>query len=141
MLILGIDFGTKRIGLAVGDSSSSLAFPLRSVDAQPLPAAIASVLEVARAESVDRLVVGVPRRLSGAGEAGDTERQALAFADALRDESRYAVDTEDERMTTGLVERWRKMSGKKRGKFDKDAAAAAAIVETYMGRVFGPPRT
>ena len=69
--------------------------------------------------------------------AGDIERAALSFVDELRAvvPEGMAVDTEDERLTSALADRWREMSGAK-GKFDRDAAAAAAILETYIERNF-----
>jgi putative Holliday junction resolvase len=143
MTILGIDYGTKRIGLATGDSGSSLVFPLRTIERKEGLDAVAAVLEAARAESAGRVVVGVPRRMTGrGGAAGETERQALAFAESLLAGAvklgmTVEVDTEDERMTSALADRWQEMSGGKKGKFDRDAAAAAAILETYIERNFG----
>ncbi|HJV32815.1 MAG TPA: Holliday junction resolvase RuvX, partial [Patescibacteria group bacterium] len=74
MRIIGIDFGTKRIGLAVGESTSPLVLPLRTVGAEPLDAAVDAVLAAAAEESAELLVVGVPHRLAkGEGPAGETE--------------------------------------------------------------------
>lgn len=136
MVILGVDYGTKRIGLATGDSASALVFPLRTIDRTAASDAVAAVLDAARAESAERIVVGVPRRMTGGSETGETERAALAFVGALRAETGIPVDTEDERMTSALADRWRHMEGRKKGKFDRDAAAAAAILESYIERTF-----
>ncbi len=138
MKILGIDFGTKRIGLAVGESTSCLVFPLRTVDAEPVAAAIDAVLDAARSESATHFVVGVPHRLAkGEGPAGETEILVAEFVEALKAKTDLTVDTEDERMTSALADRWRKMAGTKKAKFDRDAAAAAAILESYIMRRFG----
>lgn len=136
MQILGIDYGTKRIGLATGDSASALVFPLRSIPGGALNEVVAAILDAARAENAQRIVVGVPRRMNNdkAQAPGETERQALALVEAIKVRTALAVDTEDERMTTALAERWRKMSGKKKPQFDKDAGAAAAILESYIMR-------
>lgn len=138
MVILGIDYGTKRIGLAVGDSSTGMVFPLRSIErGSSLDEAVGAVLEAARAESAVHFVVGVPRRLQGNGHpVGDTERQALDFKNALQAKTDLTVETEDERMSSGLADRWRLMAGTKKSKFDRDAVAAAVILESYIMRRF-----
>jgi putative holliday junction resolvase len=138
MVILGIDYGTKRIGLATGDSSTGLVFPLRSIErGSSLDEAVSATLEAVRAESAEHIVVGIPRRLTGEGQQlGDTEREALAFVDALKAKTGLTVETEDERMTSALADRWRMLSGTKKSKFDRDAASAAVILESYVMRRF-----
>lgn len=137
MRILGIDFGTKRIGLAVGESTSPLVLPLRTVPAEPFDEAVDAVLAAAREESAEILVVGVPHRLAkGDGPAGETEILVAKFVEALEAKTGLTVDTEDERMTSALADRWREMAGTKKKNFDRDAAAAAAILETYVARKF-----
>lgn len=137
MTILGIDYGTKRIGLAVGDSSTGMVFPLRSIErGSSLDEAINAVLEAARAESAVHFVVGVPRRLKGSGDVGDTEREALGFVAALQAKTELTVETEDERMSSALADRWRLLAGTKKSKFDRDAASAAVILESYIMRRF-----
>ncbi len=135
MLLLGVDYGTKRTGLAVGDTETRLAFPLRTVGAASRAELVAAVLATAKEEEAERIVVGLPKRLSGQGGAGETESAVIEFIEALRKTSGISVDTEDERMTTAAVERLRKDSGVKKKSFDRDAAAAAAILETYMQRM------
>jgi putative Holliday junction resolvase len=138
MRIIGIDFGTKRIGLAVGESTSPLVLPLRTIDAEPFDAAVDAVLAAAADESAALLVVGVPHRLAkGEGPAGETEILVAKFVEALKAKTDLAVDTEDERMTSALADRWREMAGTKKQNFDRDAAAAAAILETYVERRYG----
>jgi putative holliday junction resolvase len=137
MVILGIDYGTRRIGLATGDSSTGLVFPLRSIErGSSLDEAIAAVLEAARAESAVHFVVGIPRRLQGGTQVGDTEREALTFVAALQAKTDLAVETEDERMSSVLADRWRLLAGTKKSKFDRDAASAAVILESYITRRF-----
>ncbi len=134
MNVLGVDFGTRNIGLAVGDTESRMAFPLFSIDVQKEKDVIGAVIAHANTEGAERVVVGIPRRLAGAGSVGDTEKAALDFVAALQRRAQMPVDTEDERMTSALVDRWRQDSGLKKKHFDKDAAAAAAILESYLER-------
>lgn len=139
MLILGIDFGKKRIGLATGDSETRMAFPLRSVDGTDQRAAIQEILRIAADEGCERLVVGVPKPLAKADgvERANVEAEARAFAEALANAAHpMQVDTEDERLSSRMADRWRELSETKKKNFNRDAAAAAAILETYLERVF-----
>lgn len=128
MILLGVDYGTKRVGLATGDSGSGLAFPLRSAEVGSQGEAVEAVRAAAAEEKAERVVVGMPRTLLG--EAGPMADKVAEFVTILRGRG-LEIETEDERMTTALVEHRRREGG---GKGDKDAMAAAAILETYMER-------
>ncbi len=135
MRILGVDYGTARIGLAVGDTSSRFAFPLRSIVASPEDAALAAVVAAAKDEDAARIVVGVPYALDPSRAEPRMQKEAAGFVAALKEKTALQVDTEDERMTSALADRWRSEAGKKKKDFDKDAAAAAAILDSYMTRL------
>ena len=139
MRVLGVDFGQRRIGLAVSDASGVLARPWRAVPAAASPrASAAEVAALLTGQAGDELsdlgaiVVGLPRRLGG----GDTDqtRPARAFAEALGRLSGLPVHLQDERLTSyeaesRLSERepdWRKRKAK------IDAAAAAIILQDYL---------
>lgn len=134
MRLLGVDYGMARVGLAVADTDLMMAFPLSSLPAVPAEDLIAGVAAVADAESAVKIVVGIPSRLAGGGEPGETERAVAAFIEALKSQTQMDIVTEDERLTTALVEKERRAAGIKSKDFDRDAAAAAAILETYMER-------
>lgn len=134
MRIMGIDYGTKRIGLAVGETDSGMAFPLRSADNRgDLAAAAAEVVAEAKKEGCERFVVGLPLSLKG-GDAGETAVAAKGFAALLKKNSGLPVDLEDERLTTAMVERMRKDAGIRPQDFDRDAAAATVILESWLAR-------
>ncbi len=132
MKILGVDFGTVRIGLAVGETDSGMAFPLRSISNDE--GALEAIIRIAGEEGAGRLVVGVPYRLTGPGRAGETEKAVRLFIGGLEKKTDLPVDTEDERLTTALVEKMRRDAGVKPKDFDKDAAAATVILESYLAR-------
>ncbi len=134
MKILGVDYGSKRVGLATVDTEVAMAFPLRSMPSARPGELAAAIIAAADAEAAGKIVVGLPRRLSGSGPAGDTEQAVIELVEALRSRTSLPVDTEDERLTTALVERERREAGLTKKQFDKDAAAAAALLETYIGR-------
>jgi len=78
---LGIDFGERRIGLAISDPAGRLALPLTTLERRSDRSAVAQIAEIAGREGVERLVVGEPVSLDGArGAAADRVRR---FAEKL----------------------------------------------------------
>ena len=140
MRALGIDYGDRRIGLAVSDVSATLARPLRvGAPGGSLPeraAAVAGEVAAVAAEpdGLAVVVLGVPRALDGA--AHRQTARVLAFADALRTVTGVPLVLQDERLTsveaeTRLAVRerdWRKRKAR------LDAAAAAVILQDYLDR-------
>jgi putative holliday junction resolvase len=141
MRVLGVDYGRRRIGLALSDPSATLARPWRTIDAGATPHASASdvaalVTDAAHmdepSDAIAAIVVGLPRRLSGE-DTHDTAG-ARQFAEALRTLARVDVHLQDERLTSReaesrLAERepdWR------RRKARLDAAAAAIILQDFL---------
>jgi putative Holliday junction resolvase len=118
---LAFDFGTRRVGVAVGNSMLKEAQPLATVaalgDARFL--AIARLVDEWKPEA---LVVGVPTHPDGAPH--DNTRRAKAFARQLHGRFRLPVHEVDERYTT--------VEAMAHGAADVDAAAAALILEQYL---------
>jgi putative Holliday junction resolvase len=121
--VLALDYGAARTGVAVSDPTGTVARPVGVVERASTAAGIASILELARREAVDRIVVGMPVTLRGerGAQAGETER----FVEELRAATNLPVDTFDERFTTRLAARYR-------GKASEDAAAAAHLLADYL---------
>ena len=132
MRALGVDFGQRRIGLALSDMSGTLASPWKTVAAGPTPRASASLVAALVDDDVDQIVVGVPKRLNG--EDTDQTRPAREFAEALRQAARWRVVEQDERLTSHEADQrlavrerdWRRRKEK------LDAAAAAIILQDYL---------
>jgi len=134
MRYLGVDYGTKRIGLAVGEDSPFFVGPLRTIESEGSEGAAKAVAAAAEEESAGVIVVGMPYALPG-GEEGETAKLVREMIGVLKKLTASEVMIEDERMTTAYAERLRRESGASSKKFDKDAAAAAAILETYIEKV------
>jgi putative Holliday junction resolvase len=134
MRLLGVDFGTVRVGLATLDTGVGFALPWKSVDGGPVRETAQRVAAFAAQEGAERIVVGIPVAMDGS-HAGDLQAAAQGFAEALRAQTAIAVDTEDERLTSAMVESTRRNAGAGRGQVDKDASAAALILESYAGRM------
>ncbi len=133
MRALGLDLGSKRIGLALSDSEGRLALPYdvvqRSGDRDRDHRRIAELVAETGAEVV---VVGMPYSLDGA--TGPTARRHLAEARRLRATIGVPVETYDERLTTVTAERALKeaqLSGRDRRKVI-DQVAAAVMLQSWL---------
>ena len=138
MRTLGIDYGERRIGLAVSDPTGTLARPLRTI-APSGPAgvrarAVAGEIAVLAAESdgLERVVVGLPRRLDGSDH--EQTARVLTFVDVLRRSVDLPVALQDERLSS--VEADARLAVRERDwrrrKAQLDAAAAAVILQDYL---------
>jgi putative Holliday junction resolvase len=142
MRVLGVDFGRRRIGLALSDHTGSLASPWLTLPAAGTPDAsaadLARLLEEKRRDDRDDLgelsgiVVGLPRRLNGE----DTSETAgvRVFANALVKELGVPVHLQDERLTSREAEQRLAVREKdwRRRKEKLDAAAAAIILQDFL---------
>jgi putative Holliday junction resolvase len=128
--ILGIDLGKARIGLAISDELQLLAHPLQTISATAnVPARIA---EIVRQRKIDKVVVGMPRRMSGG--LGEAAKSALDFADKLRAVLPCEVLMWDERLTTAAAHRELRSAGKSTRATRQyvDQVAAQIILQGYL---------
>lgn len=131
--VLGVDWGERRIGLALSDESRILAQPLTTLTRRPgkrFP--MARLLDVIRTHDVAGVVVGLP--LDAEGGEGEAARAARTLAQDIAARSRLPVELVDERMTTARVHRAvREMGGGTRGRKDElDALAATVLLQAYL---------
>jgi putative Holliday junction resolvase len=122
--ILGVDFGRVRIGIAVSDELGLLAHPVKTILASR--DAAKQIAQLAREKDVERVVVGLPRHMSGS--AGEAAGEALAFAGKLRTLLPCQVVTWDERLTTMAANRALRDSGKN----TRDSRGVVAQVAAQM---------
>lgn len=130
MRVLGIDYGTKNVGIAIGDTETRLALPLMVISRSR--SLVADIRALMQDERVERVVIGAPKTFAGAEQS--IAQEVAAFCAAMRKEG-VDIQTEDERLTTREVERAMAEMGKARRGVDKDAAAAAMILQTYFDRM------
>jgi putative pre-16S rRNA nuclease len=130
--ILGIDVGRVRIGLAISDELRLLAHPLETISANKNPRK--RIAEIVRDRKIDKVVVGIPRHMSG--EIGDAANEALDFAAQLRRELPCPVEIWDERLTTVAANRALGDAGRKTRRTRKfvDQVAAQFILQGYLDR-------
>ena len=131
---LGIDHGSKRIGLAVSDPGGSVALPAGTLESRGLARDLAAIREVVEARQVERIVVGLPIHMDG--RPGRQAEAAQKFAEHLARELGLPVETLDERWTTQEAERTLRETGRK-GKKKRaviDSVAATLLLRTYLER-------
>lgn len=135
--ILGIDYGERRIGLAISDPTATIAQPLptliRRAGKRP---PVAKILAIIEANDVVDIVVGLPLTL--AGEDSDWTRSVREFAATLEQRSGQAVNLIDERMTSVQAERTVRSLGLKKSQREQkervDSAAAMIVLQVYLDR-------
>ena len=135
---LGIDYGERRIGLALSDATGMLASPWKKIanDAN-VGAAAKRLAEEIRALLADEdglgaIVIGLPRRLSG--DANEQTARVKKFAELLAREVPIPIALQDERLTSLAAEELlaeREPSWRRR-KDQLDAMAAALILQDYL---------
>ena len=133
MRILGIDFGLKRVGLALTDGTGAMAFPYRTVVRTTREALFAELLGVIESEGVEEIVVGLPLLLDGGDSM--TTRQARNFAASLGRRTEVPIVLVDERLSSAAAEEELVEAGlTKRSKRKPvlDQQAAVRILETHL---------
>lgn len=129
--MLGIDFGTKRVGVAVADDETRFARPLEVIDVakqNPVQRIVRLVSEL----DAHLIVVGKPLGLSG--KEGPAVAAQSVFLKELRDAVSIEVREHDERLTTVLADQQMKAAGLKRDakKQLRDAIAAGVMLQGYL---------
>jgi putative Holliday junction resolvase len=133
--ILGIDYGTKRIGVAMSDPTRLIAQGTATLtnDAD----AIERLLEIIRKEEVTRIVVGMP--YSADGGKGSKAREVDEFIKTLRERTTVMIDTWDESYSSVNAHRAFIESGMKKRKRQQkhrvDEMAARMILQEYLDSV------
>ena len=135
--ILGIDYGTRRLGLALSDPSATIAQPLptilRRAGKRPPVQALAGIVHE---QEVAEIVIGLPLSLSG--DETDWTAEVREFGAKLAQRTGVPVNYLDERMTSVQAEKTVRSLGLKRSEREQkervDAAAALLILQAYLDR-------
>jgi putative Holliday junction resolvase len=133
--VLGVDYGERRIGLALSDPTRTLATPLTTLTyrrGKRIP--VKEIERIARDAQVERIVIGLPLDLTGA----ETERCATvrSLGRSLADRLSVPVEYIDERFTSVEAEQLVRSSGLRKVERERkervDAAAAALILQSWL---------
>ncbi len=132
MRILGIDFGTKRIGVAMSDELLLTAQGLDTIQRKELKSDLALIKGIVDSNGVGEVIVGLPLNMNGT--YSEKTREAVLFADDLGKAIGVPVKTWDERLTSMQADRAMlegDMSRTKRRKLS-DKLAAQIILQSYL---------
>ena len=129
--ILGVDLGSKRIGLALSDEMGFLASSHSVLPSRGRSQDARAVAEIAKSNDAATIVLGLPLSLSGA--EGPQAEKTRRFGDALAKQG-LEVQLWDERLTTLEAQRYLRDAGMRRAKRAEtiDAAAAAVLLQSYL---------
>lgn len=130
--ILGIDLGTRRIGLALSDPTETVASPLVTLAHRSLREDVDQIAALCRDHAVAAVVVGWPRNMDGT--SGPSARRAEEFARALRRVLALPVDLWDERLSSAAAERSLIQGNVRRSRRRslRDQVAAALILQACL---------
>jgi putative Holliday junction resolvase len=132
VIVLGVDLGDRRIGLAVSDPDETLAVGAGTLFVRSEREALAAIGEVVRERGIERAVVGLP--LSMGGGRGPRAQKTERFVERLRAALSVPVSVWDERLTTVEAERaLREISPPGRARPGRaDEAAAVLLLQNWL---------
>lgn len=139
MRVLGVDFGHKRIGLALSDETGTIAQPLEYIAGGGVAAVSREIARICAERQIGKVVVGVPLRLDG--KASEQTERTLAFIAALRRATTVPVAEWDERLTSVQAERALLEGNVRRSERKQkiDKVAAQIMLQSYLDATNPPP--
>jgi putative Holliday junction resolvase len=132
MRILALDYGSKRIGVAVSDETKTIAQPLEFISAEPFANFLERLKELIHEKEIDLILVGLPRNMDGS--YGPAALKVQAFAGVLRTAVAVPIKTWDERLTSAQANRILIQGNVRRAKRKEkvDKMAAAILLQSYL---------
>ena len=130
--IMGLDIGTKRIGIALSDPLLITSQPFRTIERKPEKDALNTLQEIINTYSVDKIVAGLPLMMNG--DFGEQAQDCKDFGEKLKQKTNIDVIFIDERLTSYQAEEILKEQGVKytKDKGKVDMVAASIILREYM---------
>jgi putative Holliday junction resolvase len=128
--VVAIDFGLKRIGIAVSDSGQKIAFPLETVAGGA--GAVLNIKTALKGTDIEKILVGLPVLLNG--KEGDMAGLVRTFAKNLEEAFHLPVELIDERFTSRMADQNLKEIhlNRKERTAKLDTAAAAILLQAYL---------
>ena len=132
MRYLGLDLGTKTLGLAISDKLGMIASPYKVLRYSEIDSLINELIEIINKENVNELVLGLPKNMNGS--LGFASERSINFKEILEEKINIPIHLVDERLSTVEAEKIlisADISRKKRKKVI-DGMAASIILDTYL---------
>ena len=130
--IMGLDIGTKRIGIALSDPLLITSQPFQTIERKPENIAINKIEEIIKSYNVDKIVAGLPLMMNG--DFGEQAQDCKNFGEKIKQKTNIDVIFVDERLTSFQAEEILKSQGVKytKNKGKVDMVAASIILREYM---------
>jgi len=129
MLLLGIDYGTKNIGLAIG-GSNSIALPLKVIKNKGLERVLTEIKLVVEEEKIEMIIIGLP--LLKSGSESEMSKEVLRVGDFLSKNISLPIKFQNELLTSKEVESLFRDLKKEKKKIEKDEIEAMIMLQSYI---------
>ncbi len=135
MRILGLDIGTKRIGIAISDELGWTAQGMKTLHRSNGESGVGEIRDIAREYGVEKIVVGLPRNMNGS--LGPQAEMVLGFVQELKEILGVPIITWDERLSTVEATKMfiRADLSRKKRKRKIDMTAAILILQSYLDSI------
>ena len=129
--LIGLDHGSRRIGVAVGDTETGMAFARPAIRRRRPVADLAAIEALITSEGAETVVIGLPLNMDGS--EGDQARSARGFGERLVARG-MTIAYEDERLSSWQAGERLSEAGRRprRGSGELDSAAARLILQQYL---------
>ena len=130
--ILGVDYGTRRIGLALSDPTGTLASPLPFLENNGNEKVAAQLKELVRIQGIETVVVGLPRNMDGT--YGPSAQRVREFITQIQPQIPAKIIPQDERLTTSQASKDLAQMGLNQKDLRKkvDSSSAALILQQFL---------
>ena len=132
MIIMSIDLGKVRTGIAVCDKNEILAFPLCTITEKDKNILLEKIFQKALEVKAEKIIIGLPKNMDGT--LGESAKRALKFGESLKPKINIPIEFWDERQTTVIAHNYlneTNIRGKKR-KSIIDSLSASIILDDYL---------
>ncbi len=130
LTLLAFDYGTRRIGVALGQTLTGSVRPLTTLDSRNSKPDWAAISHLLEQWQPDRLVVGLPLHMDGTEQP--MTQKAQRFGNQLKGRYNLPVDMVDERLTSDAAEQLLEERGRRQARAGLDAVAATVILESWL---------
>ena len=130
--ILAIDYGERRIGLAVSDETKTISSPLPALTKKKDAKAFEELKQIFTDREIEKVLIGLPLSLSG--RDSDQTEKVREFAKAIKQLGNFKIELVDERFTTQTVMQELKKEGlnSKQSREVVDSLVAQKLLEEYL---------
>ncbi len=132
MRTMGLDYGERRIGVAISDAFGWTAQGSEVIDKKLVKDELGRIEELVKLHEVDSIIVGLPKNMNGT--IGPSGENCIAFAERIKQKLGLPVQLWDERLTTVAAERTLLEADVSRSKRKQviDKMAAAILLQSYL---------